>query len=128
MAIPVDASAPLPKMLPPALLQQRRALPLPDLTQAGINGLPPARVKHHSAQVKRRCLKGSLEDIWDVHEDDIPGEQAEQGCPDATLCMRACRHRHPRGTVFSTLANSALLMTISTMYADVVVCTSYACV
>lgn len=94
MPVPVDTSAPLPDMLLPAFLQQRRALPPPDLAQAGINGTPPTGVEHHSTQVKGRCLEGCLEDIGNLHEDDVPHEQSEQSGPNAAFCMRACGDTH----------------------------------
>ena len=94
MPVPVDTSAPLPNMLLPAPLQQRRPLPLPDLAEPCINGIPPTGVEHHSTQVKRRCLEGCLEDIWNLHEDDVPHEQSKQSGPNAALCMRACRNIH----------------------------------
>lgn len=107
MPVPVDTSAPLPNVLLPALLQQGRALPIPDLAQSGLDGISPAGVEHHSTQVKRRCLKGSLEDIWNLHEDDVPHEQAKKGGPDAALCMRACAHRE---TVrYAMLANRSAI-------------------
>lgn len=89
MPVPVDTSAPLPNMLLPACLQKCRPLPLSDLAQACINGTLPVGVKHHSTQVQRRCLESCLEDIWDLHEEDVPHEQSKQSGPDATLCMRA---------------------------------------
>lgn len=87
MPVPVDASTPFTDMLLPALLQQLRSLSISDLAQPGLDGVPTGRVEHHSAQIKRRCLEGCLEDIWHVHEKDVPHEQAKEGRPDATFCM-----------------------------------------
>ena len=105
MPVPADTSAPLPNMLLPAVLQQRRPLPLPDLAQAGINSAPPTGVEHHGTQVKRRCLESCLEDIWNLHEDDVPHEQPKESGPNAAFCVCACgyttTHTHTGGRMLS---------------------------
>lgn len=108
MPVPVDTSAPLPDMLLPTFLQQRRPLPLPDLVQACINGIPPTGVEHHGTQVKRRCLEGCLEDIRNLHEDDVPHEQSEKSGPNATLCMGACGHAHTHTDTLVRLCSAML--------------------
>lgn len=90
MPVPIDTSAPLSMVLLPAAVQQGRPLPLLHFTQPCFYGVLPGGIKHHSAQVKGSCLKGCLKDIRNIHEDDVPHEQAKEGGPDAPLCMSTC--------------------------------------
>ncbi len=90
MPVPIDTSAPFSMVLLPAALQQGRPLPLSHLTQPRFYGVLPGGIEHYSAQIKGSCLKGCLKDIRDVHEDDVPHEQAKEGGPDAPLCMSTC--------------------------------------
>ena len=91
MSIPVDTPAPLPNMLKPAVLQQGGTMSRSHFPQASLYGILSGRVEHHSAQVKRRSLECGVEHIRDIHEDDIPHEQAKEGSPNAAFGMCACR-------------------------------------
>jgi len=90
MPVPVYTSAPFSIVLLPAALQQGRPLPLSHFTQPCFYGVLPGGIKHYSAQVKGSCLKGCLKDIRDIHEDDVPHQQAKEGGPDSPLCMSTC--------------------------------------
>lgn len=79
-------------MLLPAVLQQPGSFAPSDLCQAALYSSLPCWVEDDCAQVQGRCLEGCLEDIRNVHEENVPHEQAKQGGPNAPLSMGPCNH------------------------------------